>query len=320
MTQQNPVEGKIRNKETVTRDELRELRASLTTLPRETLDSLKSDLGAYATAKDADLKADADAHAELLALQQGVDDERRNKMTPLEATGAELGEKAGAAAGAVAEAGKELAGETLKNATSLTYREFALMQDPKRTTGEKLLRGLGIVALLYGAYRAAKWVIGKKKSGFFGRALRFLGITALSVAAINYFGNDATAAPSHKPKRPPEIPAGKLLTQLPDTKSLIDGTIRPFVLDKKEHTIKFTHRSITLDGNEYKITTSGIPLDISKARREGGRFELEAGAFGKKGSIECTDEDLTAVLKALLTAGEYESVTKDGTPVHIARS
>jgi len=326
----NSVEQKIQNKETVTQAELQALRGSLNTLPKDQLGKLKTDLEAYAAAKQAELQTNG-TETELKALQQVVEDERKKKMSPLEAKGAEIGAAAGAMTDGAVEKAKEigttvateggkLATETWENAKALGYREFAALQDPKKSTGEKVLRGLGIVALMYGAYRAAKWVVGRSDSSFLGRAFRFLGVSALSVAAINYFGKEARAGtPSNKPNNGPNAPAGALLSQLPEGKTLIDGTPRSITLNGRNHTIAFTHRRITLDGQNYALTSSGFTLDITKAERSGGTLTLEAGAFGQKGSIQASEAELTTVLRALLSTGEYESTTADGKKVRIAR-
>lgn len=326
----NSVEQKIQNKETVTQAELQALRGSLNALPKDKLAALKADLETYATAKQAELQANG-TETDLKALQQVVEDERRKKMSPLEAKGADIGAAAGAMTDGAVEKAKEigttvateggkLATQTWENAKALGYREFAALQDPKKSTGEKVLRGLGIVALMYGAYRAAKWVVGRSDSSFLGRAFRFLGVSALSVAAINYFGKEARPTTPNKPNQGPNAPAGALLSQLPDGKTLIDGTPRTIRMKGRDHTIAFTHKRIVLDGQNYTLASSGFTLDITKAERTGGTLTLEAGAFGQKGSIQASEAELTTVLQALLTKGEYESTTADGKKVSIKRS
>lgn len=331
MAPTNSVEQKIQNKETVTQAELQALRGTLNALPKDKLGTLKADLESYAAAKQAELQANG-TETELKALQQIVEDERKKKMSPLEAKGAEIGAAAGAMTDAAVDKAKEigttvateggkLATETWENAKALGYREFAALQDPNKSTGEKILRGLGIVALMYGAYRAAKWVVGREGDSFLGRAFRFLGVSALSVWAINHFGKNARGAtPPNQPNNAPNAPAGSLLSQLPDGKTLIDGTPRTIGMNGRNHTIAFTHKRIVLDGQNYTLTSSGFALDITKAERTGNVLTLEAGAFGQKGSIQATETELTTVLRSLLSTGTYESTTADGKKVTITRS
>lgn len=327
MTPQNPLERKIENNESLTRDELRSLRGALAALPQERLEALKAKLGTYETAKQAELKADADKDAELKALQQDVERMRVSRLSPLGKAGATYGEKAGEALDTAVSAGKTLANDTVANAKALTYAEFAAFQDPNKTTGEKILRGLGIVGLLYGGYRAAKWVVGRKGDSFLGRMFRFLGVSAAAVAAVNYFGKQKqSAAPAAAPAAAPNAVATSLFGSLPEGSGLIDNVSRPFKLDGAQHTIAFTHRRICVDGKNFGMSAlkadpfgNDVALDITRAQRNGTSLTLEAGAFGKKGSIVLDETQASAVLRALLAGGPYDTKTADGVDIRIAR-
>ncbi len=107
--------------------------------------------------------------------------------------------------------------------------------------------------------------------------------------------------------------------QLPEGKTLIDGTPRTVTLNGRNHTIVFTHRRIVLDGKNYTVSCDGTHWDITKAERAAGIFTLEAGAFGKKSSFEADDAKLKDILRTLLSTGTYEWTGNDGEKVRIER-
>ncbi len=107
--------------------------------------------------------------------------------------------------------------------------------------------------------------------------------------------------------------------ELPEGRTLIDGTPRTVSLNGRNHTIVFTHRRIVLDGKNYIVTCDGTPWDITKAERAAGIFFLEAGAFGKKSTLEADDAKLKDILRTLLSTGTYAWAAEDGNTVKIER-
>lgn len=157
----------------------------------------------------------------------------------------------------------------------------------------------------------------KEGKPLMGRLLRFFR------AEEKHEPTAETPAPKKKPMRTVLEKMTKAIEpyslELPEGRTLIDGTPRTVGLNGRNHTIVFTHRRIVLDAKNYVVTCEGTPWDITKAERTAGMFTLEAGAFGKKSSFEADDTKLKDILRTLLSTGTYAWTAEGGNTVKIER-
>lgn len=195
---------------------------------------------------------------------------------------------------------KEYATKTADNTQAIGYRQWMELMHPGNTTTDKIVRGVGLGALAYGAYRTARWLMGKRGDSWLWRTLKFIGVSALAAWAINHFGPQEkekmvpkaptskpasvvtpkavappTASPqskttpkpaptvSVKPETKPQAPASPdaQLKAFPENTNLVGKKHVEFMYEGKKHTVAFKADGIYLDGLKY-IVESASHYDI----------------------------------------------------------
>lgn len=184
---------KLKNGVMLTADELSQLRADIGSMDDAQRTQLNTAVDTYARKNKDALAQDIHTENALLALKTSL---MRNAETDKG-----LGETLGGTVGA--EVGKTVE-TTINNTKSLAYDQWTKLMDPNDTWQNKVLRGLGIAAVAYGLYRAAKWVL-KRESSWGTKLLKFLGVTAFAGWIVNRVSEKQKATePTKKPTPAPK--------------------------------------------------------------------------------------------------------------------
>lgn len=335
-----PVVDRLENGEDVTAVELKELRKSMpnkTAAERQRIDAA---LDAFERANSATLQTNKESTRALSDLRQAIMDENLKPGNTEQVL-----RDAGITAGRVLE-------DTTENAQRIGYHQWKELTRPNQTMSDKILSGLGIFALGYGIYRAAKWVRGTPSQSFLWKLFKFTGVTAAAGFAINKLGQNIDDVKNPKPPVappvvPPAPPAAPLvppnkpdpdpkapnlpkdaLDSFPQNTNIVDGKERSVTVEGKDHTIAFTADEIVLDGKKYSLTALNVipiiggnaRLTISNVIVNNGLMSFTAGAAGKTGTLEANEADLVSIMKDLANGKPIRKMTNENIEIEIAAS
>lgn len=329
--QQQPVIDRLEQGENVTAAELLQLHNTMpqkTAAERQRIDAA---LDAYETSNAAALQTSKESTRALSDLRRAIMDENLKTGSTERAL-----RDAGITAGRALE-------DTAENAQKIGYQQWKELTRPDNTMSNKILGGLGVLALGYGVYRIAKWVKGTPQQSFLWKLFKFTGVAAAAGFAINTLGkniddvNKPKQAPPAVPPVPPVQPPANpnvnnnpknALNTLPQNVNIADGKERTVSVEGKDHTIAFTQDAFVLDGKEYAITALNVVpviggnkrLSISNVTVNNGMMSLTAGALGKSGTLEANEDDLISIMKDLANGKTVSKITNDGINIEIAAS
>lgn len=329
---QAPVVDRLEQGGNVTAAELLQLRNGMPQKTAAERERINAALDAYEKSNAAALQANKESTRALSDLRRSIMDEN------LKTGSAErVLRDAGITAGRALE-------DTGENAKKIGYRQWKELTRPDNAMSNKILGGLGILALGYGIYRVAKWVKGTPQQSFLWKLFKFTGVAAAAGFAINALGKniDDVNAQNNKPKPPatPPVPPnkprtnpntknapGNALNALPQNVDIADGKERSVTIEGKNHTIAFTKEAIVIDGKKYGMTALDVlpfngdaRLAISNVTVNNGLMSLTAGALGKSGTFEANEDDLVSIMKDLANGKTVSKMTNDGINIEIAAS
>lgn len=247
-------------------------------------------------------------------LQRSASALDRNVVQPVKETATTVNKTVAPAIEAInktrIETGEQIGNGVTKTAEQLRsvaeYQMKALM-DPERSVGEKIMRGTAIAALVaaagYGLYQLAKWVVGKPEDSFFGKMLKFCGITAIAGWAMHRVG--AKVEKLTPPEKPlPETQDGKaLIESLKDGENIVGKPVQ-MKLNGQDSTVTVKENGVDIDGSLYTFTKVGtgifdpeLDLHFSDAKRSNDSISLTMGRYGISESQNTNGATLIALLQ-----------------------
>ncbi len=323
----HPVTERLLQGEDVTKEELHALRLTVESMPAADQKHLRDAIDEYVESRKEMLAKNVETESALLALRHALTDKKNSERGPVEKVVTDAAIVTGQALDTVT-----------KDATALGYREWKKLRDPEIHTSTKVLSVLGIMAAAYGFYRLAKWVKGKKTDSFFGKVLKFLGVSAAAGFLLHWLApkeakaSMITTAPEPTAlaenaapktvKSPVSSPAAvrktkteaknvRLLDVFPEKRNLIDGKPTDITVHDKKHFIAFRRDCILIDGLKYTMKSRDYDVDFDSVERHGNALTIKGSAsvlgFKKTGNTVLQESELKLVLEQLLAKGMYEN-------------
>lgn len=127
------------------------------------------------------------------------------------------------------------------------------------------------------------------------------------------------ADPNAAAGAPAEAPVGPLMKQLKDGEPLVGAPAKDITIGANTYKVAFTNNRISINGNDYKMTSDGNELNIYKAMRSGNAFTLEAGLtlnlpfvapVEMKESTQLQESELEEAVLGLTRNQRFETETK----------
>lgn len=321
------------NNDTITAEQLRTLRTNLAAKPAGERKKINEALKLFKERNENRLKTDDEISTELDTLRQSLDAADTTEPAPLP----EEKKKEPAAEPKEAELPPAPAEEP-RRATAIVYDRWKEMMDPNHSTQGRLLRAVGFVAAGYGIYRLATWITGRPKNTFMWKAVKYTGLAALAAWTIGVLTHkkvegsadetkpEETPEPTPTPDKTPDgtsptpEKAGAALDAFPAGADLVNGKTYEVPVDGKTYRVQFTKSAIMINGKKFTLTAKGagpfgtdVSLSILKARTTGKKLSVTAGAFGREGGTEWSEDELKGLLSELFTKGSSEQVSTDAT-------
>jgi len=335
------------NNDTITAEELRTLRANLATTPAAQRKEIDEALTLFEERNAELLETDDEISGELDALRLSLDtaDKAEPAASPLPEEKPEEKPAEKIEEPAVEPKEPELPPEPAaepRRATAIVYDRWKEMMDPNHSPQGRILRAAGFVAAGYGIYRLATWITGRPKNTFMWKAVKYTGLAALAAWTIGVLTHkkegpaaeetepepettpeptpapapEATPAPGTKP---PEATAAAL-DAFPSGTDLVNGKTYEVPVDGKTYRVQFTKSAIMINGKKFTLTAKGagpfgtdVNLSILNARTAGKKLSVTAGAFGRSGGTEWSEDELKGLLSELFTKGSSEQISTDAT-------
>ncbi len=158
---------RLQKGEAVSTEEVYAQQQSIAEMTPEKRQALRAAVDKYVERNKAVLSQSVATEQAWLALRQTLADKENTERGPLEKMSMQTGQVVGGTADRMVQDAKEM-----------SYREWKKMMDPEEHWHTRVFGALGILSTIWGLYRLARWVKGKKTDSFFGKALKLFGVTA----------------------------------------------------------------------------------------------------------------------------------------------